>query len=96
MRRSRRLIGQKTKRLREEGRGRKTENGGGKVGAERSETDWSKATAAQRARRRARSTWFGQRGRVGKLEGWQRADGETRRRRRVDWLDLVLGKLPLF
>jgi hypothetical protein len=30
---------------------------GGKVGAERSETDWSEATAAERARRRARSTW---------------------------------------
>jgi glycosyltransferase involved in cell wall biosynthesis len=32
---------------------------GGKVGAEWSETDWSEATAAERARRRARSTWEG-------------------------------------
>jgi len=30
---------------------------GGKVGAERSETDWREATAAQRDRRWARSTW---------------------------------------
>jgi glycosyltransferase involved in cell wall biosynthesis len=48
---------------------------GSKVGAERSETDWSEATAAERARRRARSTcegsnvrrWEG--GKVGRLEG---------------------------
>ena len=32
---------------------------GSKVGAERSETDWSEATAAERARRRARSTCEG-------------------------------------
>ena len=32
----------------------------GKVGAERSETDWSEATAAERARRRARSTLEGE------------------------------------
>ena len=39
--------------------GSREQEGGGKVGTERSEIDWSVATAAKRDRREARSTWEG-------------------------------------